>query len=160
MVWPCEAIAAISSRAIPACAITSIAAAASHSPRSKLRRQYSAGVPPPSAAPSLARCAGVYECDTYASRSTSMRPSAPSVKRATAALIPSREVPDINPTTTPDDISAFLDRWWSVFRDPPYHAAILREQALGVLARDVSFLHYDRGLHALVSALEQPFRLV
>jgi hypothetical protein len=33
-----------------------------------------------------------------------MRPSLASRKRATAALIPSRDVPDIKPTTTPDDI--------------------------------------------------------
>ena len=60
IVWPCDAMAAMSARATPASAITWIAASASQPPRSKLRRQYSAGVPPPRAALRRVRSAVVY----------------------------------------------------------------------------------------------------
>src|SRR6267143_4371599 len=147
MVCPCEAIAEMSSRAIPASAITSIAASASHSPRSKLSRQYSAGVPPPRAALSRERCAGVYERDVYANRSTSIRPSLASRKRATAALIPSSEVPDIKPTTTPDDNTLCLLDWRrGILRDAPDHAAVFGEKLLRLLPRNSPFLHDDRKL--------------
>src|SRR6267143_3325899 len=155
MVCPCEAIAEMSSRAIPASAITSIAASASHSPRSKLSRQYSAGVPPPRAALSRERCAGVYERDVYANRSTSIRPSVESLKRATAALIPSSEVPDIKPTTTPGDTSALADGRRLVPGDAPNHPAILGKKSLGVFAGHAPLLHDDRRLDALVSLVEK-----
>src|SRR6267143_1973539 len=160
MVCPCEAIAEMSSRAIPASAITSIAASASHSPRSKLSRQYSAGVPPPRAALSRERCAGVYERDVYANSSTSIRPSVESLKRATAALMPSSEVPDIKPTTTPEDTSALADGRRLVLRDAPNHSAVLREKSLRLFARHAPLLHDDCRLDALVGLFQEFLRLI
>src|SRR5450759_143206 len=150
----------MSSRAMPASAITSIAASASHPPRSKLSRQYSEGAPAPSAAVSRVRWALVYARDVWARRSTSMRPSLASRKRATAALIPSREVPDIKPTTTPDDILRVSDGRRRIPGDAPDHAAVFGEELLGFLTRDSLLLHHDRKLDALVRALEELRRFI
>src|SRR6185436_10156289 len=87
-----------------------------------------------------------------------MRPSAASVNLATAALIPSSEVPDIKPTTTPDDTLLLSDRWWFVLRHAPDHAAVLRQKPLGVLAADSTLLHHDGELDALSSGLQQSRR--
>ena len=75
-VCPCDAIAAMSSRATPASAITAIAASASQSPRSKSSRQYSARRRSAERAQRAARAR--LACTTRevkASSSTSMRPS-------------------------------------------------------------------------------------
>src|SRR5688500_16242010 len=97
----------ISALATPASALTSFAASASHPPRSKLRRQYSAGVPLESARATRALWATVYERyvnPRSSSSSFAVRELALGVTLATAALIPSSDVPDMSPTTTPDDI--------------------------------------------------------
>jgi len=60
IVWPCDAIASTSFRDTPASASVAIAAAASHSPNSKFRRQYSRAEPVVSADASRARCAAEY----------------------------------------------------------------------------------------------------
>src|SRR2546423_2611722 len=89
-----------------------------------------------------------------------MRPSSRSVNRATAALIPSSEVPDIKPTTTPLDTLALFDRWWRVFSDAADHPAIFSEQLFCRIAAHAFLLHYDRELHAFSGALEQPCRFI
>src|SRR5437764_10435549 len=88
-----------------------------------------------------------------------MRPSLASVNRATAALIPSSEVPDINPTRTPDDILSLANWWWCVLGDPANDTTILYEQLLRLLARDPPLLHYDGELDALGGAIEKRRRL-
>src|SRR5438105_7954081 len=160
IVCPCDAIAAMSSRATPASAITCTAASPSQPPRSKLSRQYSAGVPPPRAALKRVRSLLVYGRERYARSSTSIRPSLASRKRATAALIPSSEVPDIKPTTTPDDILSLSDRWRSVPGHATNNAAIFGEKFQRFLARNVFLLHDDRELDALVSPLQQFCRFI
>src|SRR2546423_13944142 len=127
-------MAAMPSRATPPSAITWIAASASQAPRSKLSRQYSAGVPPPSAALKRVRSPLVYGLERYARSSTSTRPSLASRKRATAALIPSSDVPDIKPTTTAEDILSVLDRRGRVFRNPANDSAVFGEQFLCFVA--------------------------
>src|SRR5437762_11805 len=84
-----------------------------------------------------------------------MRPSSTSLKRATAALIPSSEVPDIKPTTTPVDTLALLDRRRCVFRDTTDYPAIFGEKLFRRFARYSFLLHYDRELDALAGALEK-----
>ena len=96
-VCPWLATAAISLRGTPASAIAAIAASASHSPSATSSAAYSAAVAPAIARSTRARCALVYGRCTKASSSasTGVPPT-----RATAALTPSRLVPDISPTTT------------------------------------------------------------
>src|ERR1700682_2236135 len=89
-----------------------------------------------------------------------MHPSVESLKRATAALMPSSEVPDIKPTRMPEDTSALADGRRLVLGDAPNHAAILREKSLRLFARHAPLLHDDRRLDALVCLLEKCFRLV
>ena len=84
-----------------------------------------------------------------------MRLPSTSLKRATAALIPSSEVPDIKPTTTPVDTLALLDRRRRVFRDATDYPAIFGEKLLCSFARYSFLLHYDRELDALAGALEK-----
>src|ERR1051325_2484113 len=88
-----------------------------------------------------------------------MRFSSASRKRATAALIPSSEVPDIKPTTTPEAMSTLPDWWRRFVCHTPNYAAVFREQLFGLLTRRVFLLHDDGELDALVGALEQPGRL-
>src|SRR4029079_12918137 len=89
-----------------------------------------------------------------------MRPSFASLKRATAALIPSSDVPDISPTTTPDFILALADRRRLVLRHASDHSAILREESLRFFPIHSLLLHDDCGLDALAGPLEQLRRLL
>src|SRR5436190_20284116 len=89
-----------------------------------------------------------------------MRPSLASRKRATAALIPSSEVPDIKPTTTPEDILSVSDWWRCIPGDTANHPTIFGEQFLGFLARYATLLHHDRQLHAFSSAVENVRRFI
>src|SRR6185503_12989723 len=89
-----------------------------------------------------------------------MRPSAASVNLATAALIPSSDVPDIKPTTTPDDTLLLPDRWWFVLRHAPDDATVLRQKPLGVLPADSTLLHHDGELDALSSGFQQSRRFL
>src|SRR4051812_27259476 len=146
-------MARISSLASGIAAITSLAASASHSPRSKLRRQYSAGGDPVIAAARRARWAGLYETEMKLSSST-LKPSGPrGVKRAAAALIPSSDVPDISPTTM--FFISRSNRRRCVGDHASDDSAVVREELLGDFPRDISFLHHDRRLYTLAGSLEK-----